>query len=439
MNPDSAGECIGHESTLSAFLRNRKKSMSHRILNYPQGSSTFPIIKSARHKYLWDTQGRKYLDFYLGAGSQIYGHSCREIVAAIENQLADGMIFAGESDQIHVLGALLETALPNSLTNYVFCSTGTEATTRALRYARLSTGRDAIACFKGGWHGMNEWTLLDGGGRIADFSRNEHCIGIPTILNSQILQLEFNIDSELIRLENHADSLAAVILEPIPGSYPSTHIDYLQRLESICKRHGVLIIYDEVITGFRLGLGGATEIYGLTPDLVTYGKILGGGLPIGLIAMTDEVADSTFLDKRKTTLAGGTFSANPLVAMAACAVLELLRSSDYSAINEQGEFIRSALNTFFISARLPLSMIGTGSISRLLYTDKKVNNRTEREAVEIGTDKQKKIIINFYKKGIYWPPNGIIFNSFCHNDDDIESFVAAVADPLNYEGIFINE
>ena len=410
--------------------------MSYRIFNYPQGKSSFPIVKSASHKHIWDDSGKEYLDFYLGAGSQILGHSCKQVVEAIEGQLDKGLIFAGESAQIHVLGSLLEKVLPNFLKNYVFCSTGTEATTRALRYARLSTGRDAIACFKGGWHGMTEWTLLDGGGRAFNFSRDQNNLGIPAGLSNSILQLEFNSEADLQILEKHAPTLAAIILEPIPGSCPLLKPEFLERLESICKRNGVLIIYDEIISGFRLALGGATEVYRLKPDLVTYGKILGGGLPIGLVAMADRVAETTFLDKTKSALAGGTFSANPLVAVAASKVLELLQLEDYSRINLQGELIRNTLNAHFDSENLPLSMIGVGSISRLLFTDKIVKNRTERDALEFGLDLQKKIISQFYQKGVYWPPSGIIFNGFCHDDHDISLFIHAVSEALSSDNFF---
>lgn len=409
--------------------------MSHRIFNYPQGKTSFPVIKSAQHKHIYDALGKDYLDFYLGAGSQILGHSCNEVVEAIKEQLSKGLIFAGESNQIHILGTLLEKVLPEFLRNYIFCSTGTEATTRALRYARLSTGRDSIACFKGGWHGMNEWTLIDGGGRAFNFSRDKNNLGIPGVMNGSVLQLEFNSEADLEILEKNAPALAAIILEPIPGSCPVILPEYLQRLELICKKYGVLIIYDEIISGFRLGLGGATELYQLKPDLVTYGKILGGGLPIGLVVMTDSVAETTFLDKSKSALAGGTFSANPLVAVAATKVLEMLQLEDYSRINLQGDKMRNSLNAYFNAEGLPLSMIGVGSISRLLFTNKIVKNRTERDSLEIGLDLQKKIIDQFYKKGIYWPPSGIIFNSFCHDDADILFLIKSLTDPFNYRGI----
>ena len=283
---------------------------------------------------------------------------------------------------------------------------------------------------------MNEWTLLDGGGRAFNFSRDQNNLGIPAGLSNSILQLEFNSEADLQILEKHAPTLAAIILEPIPGSCPLLKPEFLERLESICKRNGVLIIYDEIISGFRLALGGATEVYRLKPDLVTYGKILGGGLPIGLVAMADRVAETTFLDKTKSALAGGTFSANPLVAVAASKVLELLQLEDYSRINLQGELIRNTLNAHFDSENLPLSMIGVGSISRLLFTDKIVKNRTERDALEFGLDLQKKIISQFYQKGVYWPPSGIIFNGFCHDDHDISLFIHAVSEALSSDNFF---
>jgi glutamate-1-semialdehyde 2,1-aminomutase len=279
---------------------------------------------------------------------------------------------------------------------------------------------------------MNEWTLLDGGGRGFNFSRVENTTGIPSAINNFILQLEFNCDEDLGILEENRESLAAIILEPIPGSCPLLNVDYLKKLEKICKENGILIIYDEIITGFRVSQGGIAALFGLAPDIVTYGKVLGGGLPLGLVAMTDQVAEGTFLDKGKSALAGGTFSGNPLVAVAALRVLNLLKSENYSNINQDGDYIRSALNNYFLSNNMPLSMIGFGSISRLLYTKELVKNRTERDVAEFGIVDQSKIVRNIYSNGIYWAPSGLIFNSFCHNANDLEAFINAITDSVQF-------
>ena len=145
--------------------------------------------------------------------------------------------------------------------------------------------------------------------------------------------------------------------------------------QQICKRFDILFILDEIITGFRLGIGGASKLWNLFPDIITYGKIIGGGLPIGLVSLTNEIAHRSFGDKNKFVPTGGTFSANPLVATAGLSVLNILDTKDYNYINQLGELLRSLVNSYYKKYGIPLSIIGTNSISRIVFTDQ--NLRTE--------------------------------------------------------------
>lgn len=404
--------------------------MSHYRLHHP-GYHSDVVVTSASGSYLQLEDGRKLFDAGLAAGSQILGHNHPAVTQALLAQIADGVLFLYNNQQIHHLADKLTACLPAPLKHFVFCNSGSEATQRALRYARAATGRSKIACFAGGWHGMNEWTLLDDGGRF-DYATTKLPDGIPDSILSHTLLLPYNDERAFDLLERHKDDLAAICIEPVQGSNPRCDIiPFLKELEARCKKNGILIIYDEIITGFRLSLAGASSIWQLEPDIVTYGKILGGGLPIGLVCLTEDVACKTFLDKGKRMLSGGTFSANPLVAASAIAVLNTLQKADYNQLNDMAEQFRMATNQKIGKLNIPCVMGGAGSISRLYFTNKPVANRAQRDALEAPHAVQRHFRDIMFERGILWPTNGIIFNGFCHDnaqlDDLSDNIVAALS------------
>ena len=201
----------------------------------------------------------------------------------------------------------------------------------------------------------------------------------------------------------------------------------MNKIQQTCKEFDILIILDEIITGFRLGIGGACKLWNLQPDIVTYGKIIGGGLPIGLVSLTNEIALRSFGDKDKSVPTGGTFSANPLVATAGLSVLNILETKEYSYIDQLGKLMRSLVNSYFRKYGLPLSVIGNNSISRLIFTNKKFKNRMERDYFEKGTQNKQ---IEFRKRMIYknvlWPSNGILFTGFCNTKKEIENLATKI-------------
>lgn len=385
---------------------------------YGQGSQ--PEIVRSEGAYLYSDDGRRLFDAGLGAGSQILGHAHPAVVAAVQRQIADGSIYLYNNPQIHDLCQRLTALLPAAQSHFVFSNSGTEATLRALRLARAATSRQRIACFHGGWHGMNEWTLLDDGGRFGA-GITSLPDGIPQPVLDFSLLLPYNDERAFELLNTHGHELAAVIIEPVQGSNPRADIlPFLQRLEAECRRLGILVIHDEIITGFRLAPGGAGQYWPLQPDIVTWGKILGGGLPIGLTTCTDEVAARTFGDRHKRILTGGTFSANPLVAAASSAVLSQLVSADYRHIDELGERFRSLLNQGFKLQGLPMSAIGIGSFNRVAFTASSFRNRAERDALELPAATQYRFRQRLLDNGVLWPTNGIVFTGFCHEQTDID-------------------
>jgi glutamate-1-semialdehyde 2,1-aminomutase len=396
----------------------------YRILNYLNPVDESHRIVSAKGNILIDKSGNELLDFGLGAGSQILGHSSSIVLNAIKRQAELGCIYIEESEQIHKLAQQLALCLPKQISNYVFCNSGTEATYRALRYARIATGKSKIACFNGSWHGMNEWVMTDGGGRFSD-GAPRLLDGVPQIVASDSIRLPFDNFHAFNLLKEHADETAAVILEPIFGSAPRLALDFLQELIVFCKKHNILVIFDEIITGFRLALGGAAEKIRLIPDIATYGKILGGGMPIGLVGISSEVMERINKNGAKVT-AGGTFSANPLVAHVAGAIIEELNKMNYNEIDEMADTFRNALNRRFLLANIDMGVQGYGSISRLAFTSGFYKDRNEREKLECSVNDQLKFKNLLRSRGYIWPGSGLIFNSFCHNQSDLDGFADTI-------------
>ena len=386
-----------------------------------------PLIASSQGSFLKGISGEKYFDPGLGAGSQILGYSNKQITSAIKNQIEKGSIYLHNNLNIQFFTEKLTEILPSQFTNFVYCNSGSEATQRALRIARVATGRKKIAYFHGGWHGMNEWTMNNDGERFGKFfiPRED---GIPKTLKKNSILLPYNDDKAFDIIQAYSNELACIIVEPVQGSNPRNDItDFLNKIQQICKRFDILFILDEIITGFRLGIGGACKLWNLFPDIITYGKIIGGGLPIGLVSLTNEIAYRSFGDKNKFVPTGGTFSANPLVATAGLSVLNILDTKDYNYINQLGELLRSLVNSYYKKYGIPLSIIGTNSISRIVFTDQKFKNRMERDYLEQGTQKKQ---IEFRKKmlgkNILWPNNGILFTGFCNTKKEIENLAAKI-------------
>ena len=235
---------------------------------------------------------------------------------------------------------------------------------------------------------------------------------------------------ELIRKE--ADRIALVMIEPVQGSNPRSDIDwFLRELSQVCHETGVIFAFDESITGHRLEIGGAVKHFDLAPDIITYGKILGGGLPIGAVVFTERIASAVFKNPKLPFFTGGTFSANPMTMEAGLAVLEYLEAADYSRINKLSENLRNSCNTYFKKAEMPLRLCGCTSISRVLFTNKHINNRRERDRYELSSQKQDLFRKLMILSGVFHPSNGLIFLSFAHKEDHIVKVISAIKDSAN--------
>jgi glutamate-1-semialdehyde 2,1-aminomutase len=408
------------------------------ILNAGYEKSELHINK-AYGCFIEDCSGNVYIDTALGAGTHILGHAHPVIVGEIQKQAAEGTLYILPNRYTYEVGQLLSDVIPHFY-GFVFCNSGTEATIRATRIARAYTGRKKIAMFSGGWHGGNDMLLFE-----EDWTADENrpmpafrSAGVPQEIMDMTLMLPYNCDAAFELIEQHGNELAMVIIEPSQGSNPRDDVGkFLHELRRITAKHNILLCFDEIVTGFRIALGGCQEYYGIEADMAVYGKTLGAGLPIGLVAGTKEVMDVVKgNDHKKPVFMGGTFSANPLVIRVAKAVLQHLvenRETVYTHLNENGRYIRNTINEFCVANRVPVRMTGIGSMSRMIFTDKPIKSRRERDRYEID-DALQKLFYSYlrFEKGVHISGNRIIFLSTANKKEHIEKIMRSIIESLEY-------
>jgi glutamate-1-semialdehyde 2,1-aminomutase len=332
----------------------------------------------------------------MGHWAQILGHASRPITTALATQVRKGTLYGTVNEASVELGSLIQKVMP--LAELLrFSSTGSEATMYAIRLARAKTGRRVIAKIIGGWHGFNS-PLLQTVNYPFEYEEG------PGLIQDEeqfIESIPFNdLDRSTKILESIKDDLAGIIVEPVlggAGCIPPQE-GYLTGLQEFARRTGSMFILDEIVTGFRLSLGGAVQYYRLDPDLFTLGKIVGGGMPIGVVCGKKEImalADPVKRNSKQSCCAigGGTFSANPMTMTAGIASLTYLmknRKSLYRKINNLGNQTRQGLNKIFSEARIPVDVTGVGS----LFCTHFLNSESERilDAADVGKSNRNMLI-----------------------------------------------
>ncbi len=388
-------------------------------------------IKKSYDCYLEDYDNNLYIDTAMGGGSFLLGHSQKIIKKAVKKQLNNGTLYTLPSFQTHRLGELLQIAIPN-FDNFVFCSTGSEATMRAIRVARAYTSRKKIAIFSGGWHGSHDLLLIDDTYKKSESATQKILKSNGTLLEmlDNIILLPYNHKNAFAIIEDNKDDLAMVFIEPAQGSNPRDDVsDFLHSLRKITKQHNILLGFDEVITGFRVALGGGQEYYGIKADIATYGKSLGGGLPIAAVGGTKEVMKCiTHGTKRsdKQVFMGGTFSANPLSIASSIAVMKHLikhRDTIYPMLEQNGNYLKKSINEFCKKEQIKAQMIGINSILRLVFCNNHIKSRFDRDSHEIDSTKQTLFYTNMQNEGIHIASNRINFLSTQHKKEDIDKII----------------
>ncbi len=386
------------------------------------------VIREGRGGRVWDESGREYVDFLLGSGPMLVGHGHPEVVEAVHSQLGKGFtFFATNADGIALAEEICDAVACAEQLRYV--STGSEADMYAMRLARAHTGRDKILKFEGGYHGMSSEALMSlAPQRLENFPRaTPDSAGIPDAVRDNVLVAPFNdIEAARQMLAEYAEEIAGVIVEPLQRLIPPAP-GFLEALREETRRHGIVLIFDEVVTGFRLAYGGAQEHYGVTPDLCTLGKTIGGGFPLAAIAGRKEVM--AHFDKAKVGESGftfqvGTLSGNPVAAVAGLKTLEILRRpGSYERIRETGKAIMAALTEALTEAGLPHRLVGDPVLFDVVFTERPVRDYRDCLAGDQGL--LKSFNKSMRAEGIL-KAESKVYISLAHDEADIEQTREAI-------------
>ena len=337
------------------------------------------MLRAGKGGRIWDENGKEYVDFLLGSGPMFIGHGHPDVTAAVQSQLPHGTTYFGNNRHGIQLAAAIVDAVPCADQVRFVCS-GTEADLYAMRAARAYRKRDKILKFEGGYHGMSDYALMSMAPKNpGNFPRAiPDSAGIPKSVRDEMLIAAFN-DIEMVEslIREHKDELAGVIVEPFQRLLPPQP-GFLQGLRKITQEHGIPLIFDEVVTGFRFAYGGAQEYYGVTPDLCTLGKIVGGGFALAAIAGRADimahfdrlaVADEDFLFQV------GTLSGNPVAAVAGLATLEVLkRPGAYEQVFKTGRTLMKGLDELLKNAGIKATVIGEPPLFDVVFTDQPIKD-----------------------------------------------------------------
>ena len=390
-----------------------------------------PVIARARGSRIVDAAGREYIDYLCAYGPVLLGHADERIALAVDRACRQGAVLGGTHPEEVRLAERLGQAMP-SMQRVRFVSTGTEACASAVRVARAFTGRPKIIRFGGNYHGHSDAMIFNAG--AASNSRADMRAGITQGVAGDVIVLPYDDLQALGAAFSHEGGrVAAVILEPVVGNMglvlPSD--GYLAGIRSLSTRHGALLIFDEVITGFRLGLGGAQALFGVTPDLTCVGKVLGGGLPIAAFGGRADVMAVLAPDGH--VFQGGTFSGNPVCVAAAHALLDAIESDPffYNRLSAKGSRLARGARHALADAGLDFPVVQLGSIVDFMFRSG-CAHRTFDEAKLADAGSYARYYWAMLERGIFLPPSQmeVMFLTASHSDEDIDRTVDAMRNVL---------
>ncbi|MGE3799789.1 MAG: glutamate-1-semialdehyde 2,1-aminomutase [Candidatus Kapaibacterium sp.] len=389
------------------------------------------FFASAKGCRMTDVDGNHYIDYVGSWGPFILGHGDERVLKSLRGQLELATSFGAPSEAEVEIAELLTTLIPG-LDMVRLVSSGTEATMSAVRVARGYTGRNKIIKFEGCYHGHGDSFLIKAGSGLLTLGE-PNSPGVTPGTAADTLVAEFNnIDSVRSLFAEHRGDIAAVIIEPIGGNMgvvPSTP-EFLTALRELCLAEGSLLIFDEVMTGFRVALSGAASIYNVIPDMYTYGKIIGGGLPVGAYGGRREIMEC--VSPVGPVYQAGTLSGNPMAVSAGLATLRALIEDDpYPSLEEKGATVEFELKRMIENYNLPGVINRVGSMLTLFFTREPVQNYTS--AVASDTALFARFFHGMLNRGIYLPPSQFEawFLSATHADEDIQSTLEAADSVLS--------
>lgn len=390
------------------------------------------FFEHGKGSHVWDEDGNEYIDFCCSWGPLILGHAHDAVVKAVSETAAKGSSFGAPTKLENELAELI-ISNHRFIEKIRFVSSGTEATMSAIRLARGYTGRDKIVKFEGCYHGHSDALLVKAGSGLATLGTSSSA-GVPAAYVNETIVLPLNDKAALdSALEKYKNQIATIILEPIPANNGLLLQDgeFLKYLREVCTREGILLFFDEVISGFRVGFEGAAGYYNIQPDILTFGKIIGGGLPVGAYAASAKIMSQ--IAPEGNVYQAGTLSGNPVAMAAGIAQLkQCLQPNFYQELEKKTKAFVQCILSNAQSKGYNFNMFSVGSIFWVSFSDKKAIRRMD----EIDGESMK-LFAPFHhsllEKGIYLGPSGyeVGFVSNAHSDEDLEKAIKAFCEALD--------
>lgn len=384
------------------------------------------FIRRGYGSRIWDEDGNEYIDYVLSWGPLILGHAHPDVVEAIKNQVEKGTSF-GACTEIEVLLAEKIVESISSVEVVRLVNSGTEATMSAIRLARGYTKRKYVVKFSGCYHGHSDGLLIKGGSGLVTFGVPDSA-GVPEEIAGLTIVAPYNDEEKVAEIfAEKGDEIAAVIVEPVAGNMgvvPPKE-GFLEALREITKKYGALLIFDEVITGFRLSYSGAQGYYGIEPDLTTLGKIIGGGLPVGAYRGREDIM--RLVSPEGPVYQAGTLSGNPLATAAGYATLKVLSENPgiYDKMDRLAEKLCQGLKDIMERAKIPVFINRAGSMLTMFFTGEEVKDYDS--ALKADTKMYAAFFREMLKRGVYLPPSQFeaVFLSAAHTEEDVEKTLEA--------------
>ncbi len=389
------------------------------------------FITKGQGSTIHDEDGNEFIDYVCSWGPLILGHSHPQVVEALKQAIERGTSFGASTELETILARMICAAIP-SIEMIRFVNSGTEATMTALRLARAFTGRDKIMKFAGGYHGHADGLLTKAGSGMATLGIPDSP-GVPASYAQNTLVAPYNNTQAVERLcQRYPEEIAAIIVEPVAanmGVVPPQP-GFLASLRNLTDEFGALLIFDEVITGFRLAYGGAQSLYGITPDLTCLGKVIGGGLPVGAYGGRREIME--MMAPVGLVYQAGTLSGNPLVMTAGIETLKILSQPGvYEQLETRASSLEKGIATAAFETNIALHISRVGSLLTAFFTAKPVTDY--QSATQADTTLFGRFFHQLLANGIYWPPSQFeaAFVSLAHSDEDIQAAIRAIGKALS--------
>ena len=385
------------------------------------------FVKEAKGSHIVDIDGNDYIDYCLAYGPILLGHSDDDVMKDVYEQMQRGTAYGAPTEnEVKLAEEVIDRVPCAEMVRFV--NSGTEATMAAIRLARGFTGKSKIVKFEGAYHGAHDYVLVKSGSGAACLPDSA---GIPVETTQNTLSVPFNnVDALTKLIEDEGEDIACVIVEPVMGNIGCVEptVKFLKFLREITEENGIVLIFDEVITGFRVSRGGAQSYYGVKPDLVTFAKVLGGGFPIGAYAGKKEIM--SLIAPNGPVYQAGTFSGNPISIQAGLSTLKKLDYPFYGEMSQKGDFLRESISDILEDLKLELQGVGLSSMFQIYFNEEPV--------IDYETAKRsdaKRFLVYFrelLKNGVFIPPSQFECNfiSGAHTDDDLIKTSEAIEQAL---------